>query len=54
MWWKNKKGISTLVLILCVGLISALAVGQVYDRSETLYVSGAAWGPASTWNPFQP
>jgi len=26
----------------------------VYDRSETLYVSGAAWGPASTWNPFQP
>lgn len=26
----------------------------VYDRSETLYVSGAAWGPPSTWNPFQP
>ena len=26
----------------------------MYDRSETLYVSGAAWGPASTWNPFQP
>lgn len=25
-----------------------------YDRNETLYVSGAAWGPASTWNPFQP
>ncbi len=25
-----------------------------YPRSETLYVSGAAWGPASTWNPFQP
>jgi peptide/nickel transport system substrate-binding protein len=25
-----------------------------YERSETLYVSGAAWGPASTWNPFQP
>jgi peptide/nickel transport system substrate-binding protein len=23
-------------------------------RAETLYVSGAAWGPASTWNPFQP
>lgn len=25
-----------------------------YDRAETLYVSGAAWGPPSTWNPFQP
>jgi peptide/nickel transport system substrate-binding protein len=25
-----------------------------YPRAETIYVSGAAWGPASTWNPFQP
>lgn len=25
-----------------------------YPRNETLYVAGAAWGPASTWNPFQP
>jgi peptide/nickel transport system substrate-binding protein len=25
-----------------------------YARNETIYVSGAAWGPASTWNPFQP
>jgi len=24
----------------------------VYERSETLYVSGAAWGPPSDWNPF--
>ena len=24
-----------------------------YVRDETLYVSGSAWGPASTWNPFQ-
>ena len=23
-----------------------------YERSETLYVSGAAWGPPSSWNPF--
>jgi len=23
-----------------------------YERSETLYVSGAAWGPPSDWNPF--
>jgi peptide/nickel transport system substrate-binding protein len=25
-----------------------------YERRETLYVSGAAWGPPYTWNPFQP
>src|SRR5271157_83771 len=22
-------------------------------RNQTLFISGAAWGPASTWNPFQ-
>lgn len=27
---------------------------EVYPREETFYVSGAAWGSASTWNPFQP
>jgi len=42
------------LLLLSVGVLGALAVGQVYERSETLYVGGAAWGPASTWNPFQP
>jgi|GEM_PF-6109921 len=30
------------------------AAQQEYPRNETIYVSGAAWGPASTWNPFQP
>ena len=55
MWSKSRNVISMLVLVLlCVGVIGVLAVGQVYERSETLYVSGAAWGPASTWNPFQP
>jgi peptide/nickel transport system substrate-binding protein len=24
----------------------------IFDRGETLYISGAAWGPPSTWNPF--
>lgn len=24
----------------------------VYERSETLYISGAAWGPPNDWNPF--
>ena len=23
-----------------------------YERDETLYISGAAWGPPSDWNPF--
>jgi peptide/nickel transport system substrate-binding protein len=32
----------------------APAVPTEFPRNETLYVSGAAWGPASTWNPFQP
>ena len=26
----------------------------VYARDETIYIAGAAWGPPSTWNPFQP
>jgi peptide/nickel transport system substrate-binding protein len=55
MWSRSKRVISMLVLVLLsVGVLGALAVGQVYERSETLYVGGAAWGPASTWNPFQP
>lgn len=32
----------------------AEAIPTEYPRNETIYVSGAAWGPASTWNPFQP
>lgn len=29
-----------------------VAAPTEYPRSETLYVSGAAWGPANDWNPF--
>lgn len=32
----------------------AMAAPASYPRDETLYVSGSAWGPPSTWNPFQP
>jgi peptide/nickel transport system substrate-binding protein len=34
---------------------AATAAAAVTDlpRNETIFVSGAAWGPASTWNPFQ-
>jgi len=52
MWSRSKSILSVvLVALLVVGIA---AFGQVYDRKETIYVSGAAWGPASTWNPFQP
>ncbi|MCX8026098.1 MAG: ABC transporter substrate-binding protein, partial [Thermanaerothrix sp.] len=30
------------------------AAPTTYPRNETIYISGAAWGPPSTWNPFQP
>jgi peptide/nickel transport system substrate-binding protein len=29
-----------------------LAFGQEFPRNETLYISGAAWGPPTDWNPF--
>lgn len=29
------------------------AAPTTFPRNETLYVAGAAWGPPSTWNPFQ-
>jgi len=53
MWSRGRSIITMLVLVLLsVGLLGALAFGQVYDRDETLYVSGAAWGPPNDWNPF--
>jgi len=55
MWSRSKLVLCTLLAaVLVLGLTSGLVFGQVYTRSETLYVAGAAWGPASTWNPFQP
>ncbi len=45
MW---KKVIGVLVSI----LVGSLALGQVFPRNETLYISGAAWGPPIDWNPF--
>ena len=43
---------TALLVLVIVFLCAGMAFGQVYERSETLYVSGAAWGPASDWNPF--
>jgi peptide/nickel transport system substrate-binding protein len=43
------------ILLLASPFLAGFVTGQdVYPREETLYVSGAAWGPPSTWNPFQP
>ena len=52
--WRSSGIRVALLTLLVIGLAGALACGQAYERGETLYVSGAAWGPASTWNPFQP
>jgi peptide/nickel transport system substrate-binding protein len=30
------------------------AAQTTFPRNETIYVAGSAWGPPSTWNPFQP
>lgn len=45
-WWR------IIVVGLMLGLASGLALGQEFPRDETLYISGAAWGPPTDWNPF--
>lgn len=32
----------------------ATLMGQVFERSKTLYVGGGLWAPPSNWNPFTP
>ncbi len=44
--WKRMVSVATLLVV------GALAFGQVFPRNETLYISGAAWGPPIDWNPF--
>ncbi|WP_295447410.1 ABC transporter substrate-binding protein [uncultured Thiodictyon sp.] len=36
------------------GQLGPASAPLIFDRRETLYVTGASWGPASSWNPFQP
>lgn len=48
---KGLKWCLLLVLILCM---SIGAYAQEFDRSETLVVTGAAWGPPSSWNVLIP
>lgn len=39
-------------LLAVLVVVGGLALGQVLPRNETLYISGAAWGPPTDWNPF--
>lgn len=49
------KGYARLFLILLlVFVMSISAMAQELNRSETLVVTGAAWGPPSSWNPLIP
>ncbi|CAG0935779.1 Periplasmic dipeptide transport protein [Thermoflexales bacterium] len=50
---KEVQTVVTKEIVLTPTPVPEAAVTEL-NRSETLYVSGAAWGPASTWNPFQP
>jgi len=54
MWSRSRTAVGVLAVLVSVALVGGLVGAQVYERTETLYVGGAAWGPASTWNPFQP
>ena len=45
------KLLLTLVLVLAFGLVSSAAE---LDRSETIVVTGAMWGPPSSWNVLIP
>jgi peptide/nickel transport system substrate-binding protein len=42
----------TVVVQETVEVTAAAPPTAEYERSETLYISGAAWGPPSDWNPF--
>lgn len=53
-----KKAITGIMVLFPLLVLFVIACeqgqGAVYERSETLYISGSAWGPPTTWNPFQP
>ena len=50
--WSSRTWRVAILALLTVSLMGILALGQEYERTETLYVSGAAWGPPNDWNPF--
>lgn len=50
--WSWGKLFRLFAVLLVLGLTSALVLGQEFPRNETLYISGAAWGPPTDWNPF--
>lgn len=46
-----KKFLFVLILVVAFGTMTLAAE---FDRSETLVVSGAMWGPPTQWNPLHP
>jgi len=50
--WRSGALFRLVSVGLALGVLGGLAFGQIYERSETLYISGAAWGPPTDWNPF--
>src|SRR5690554_4513741 len=48
VYWK----IFLTALLLVV--FASIAMAQDYERSETMIVSGAMWGPPANWNPLSP
>jgi len=51
MWSMSRQVFCTLLVVALLVMGGAAAFGQTYDRSETLYTQGSAWGPPSDWNP---
>jgi len=43
------------LLVLLVLALTVLLIAQVtIPREETVYITGALWGPATTWNLYAP
>ena len=44
-----------LFVAMLVFMVVAISIAQVYlPRNETVYIAGAVWGPATTWNLYSP
>lgn len=44
------KLVKSVLVLTMVLLLSVVSIAAEFDRRETLVVTGAAWGPPSTWN----
>ncbi len=44
----------SLVLLLALLVLSSLMAQVSLPREDTVYIGGALWGPATTWNLYAP